>query len=152
MRFKIKGLHLEAFLILLLFISKDIKAQVYEKSQKDIEKIFFYGARTSDMEILREFIISGVDVNYKGENGYTALMIAAYNGQKNAVDFFLDKKANLCIKDNRGNTALMGAIVAGEDEIAKKLITRDNCDELTKKRTKEFAKRFRREEILKLLE
>ena len=152
MSFKIKGLHLKAFLILVsLFISQDIKAQVYEKNQKDIEKIFFYGARTSDMEILREFIASGIDVNYKGENGYTALMIAAYNGQNNAVDFFLDKKANLCIKDNRGNTALMGAIVTGEDEIAKKLIARENCDELTKKRTKEFAKRFGRDEILKLL-
>jgi ankyrin repeat protein len=152
MGYIIRSLHLKGFLILLVFISQAIKAQVYENNQKDLEKMFFYGARTSDIEILERFIVSGVDVNYKGENGYTALMIAAYNGQKNAVAFLLDKKADLCIKDNRGNTALMGSIVAGEDEIAKKLITRENCDELTKKRTKEFAKRFRREVILKLLE
>ncbi|MFK7078845.1 ankyrin repeat domain-containing protein [Flavobacterium oreochromis] len=120
-------------------------------AQQELEKSFFYGARTSNIEILNEFIKTGVNVNYQGENGYTAIMIAAYNGQKKAVEFLISKGADLCIKDKRGNTALMGAIVASEDDIAKYLINLEKCDEETNKRTLEYAQRFGRTEIMKLL-
>jgi ankyrin repeat protein len=138
--------------LVLLLCSQNITAQEKQSSQKELEKAFFHGARTSNIEILNEFLASGVDVNYQGENGYTAMMIASYNGQKSAVEFLLKKDADLCAKDNRGNTALMGAIVAGEDEIAKLLIDKEKCDSLTRKRTLEFASRFGRTKILDLLE
>ncbi|QYS89000.1 ankyrin repeat domain-containing protein [Flavobacterium davisii] len=120
-------------------------------AQQELEKSFFYGARTSNIEILNEFIKTGINVNYQGENGYTAIMIAAYNGQKKAVEFLHSKGADLCIKDKRNNTALMGAIVAGEDDIAKFIISNEKCDEETNKRTLEYAQRFGRTEIIKFL-
>jgi len=137
---------------LMLLFSQCITAQEKQNTQKELEKAFFHGARTSDIELLDEFLKSGADINFQGENGYTAMMIAAYNGQKTAVDFLLSKKADLCIKDNRGNTALMGAVVAGEEEIVELLIKEEKCDRLTRKRTIEFASRFGRTKILNLLQ
>ncbi|WES96532.1 ankyrin repeat domain-containing protein [Chryseobacterium arthrosphaerae] len=145
-----KVLYMGTTLIMLLY-SQSAFAQERQSPQKELEKAFFHGARTSDIEILNEFLNSGVDVNYQGENGYTAMMIASYNGQKTAVEFLLSRKADLCIKDNRGNTALMGAIVAGEDETAELLIAKEECDSLTRKRAIEFASRFGRTKILNLL-
>ncbi|WP_199185086.1 ankyrin repeat domain-containing protein [Aquimarina sp. I32.4] len=147
---KSKYLGIITMLLLLLNI-QSTTAQNELTAQQELEKSFFHGARTSDMELLNKFIESGVDINYQGENGYTGLMVAAYNGQKEAVEFLLDKGANLCIKDKRGNTALMGAIVAAEDEISEILIKKGNCDESISQRTLEFATRFDRKKIITLL-
>ncbi|AEW85391.1 ankyrin repeat domain-containing protein [Flavobacterium columnare NBRC 100251 = ATCC 23463] len=145
-------MYTKIFLTLILLISPFfVSFSQNMNAQQELEKSFFYGARTSNIEILDEFIKTGISVNYQGENGYTAIMIAAYNGQKKAVEFLLSKGADLCIKDKRGNTALMGAIVASEDDIAKYLINNEKCDEETNKRTLEYAQRFGRTEIIKFL-
>ncbi|WP_103070546.1 ankyrin repeat domain-containing protein [Aquimarina sediminis] len=128
------------------------RAQSELTVQQELEKSFFHGARVADMELLKKFIDSGVDINYQGENGYTGLMIAAYNGQREVVEFFLAKGADLCLKDKRGNTALMGAIVAAEDKISEILIKREECDDATNIRALEFATRFNRKKIIPLLQ
>ena len=140
-----------AMALMLLFAVQNSVAQSKLTAQQELEKSFFHGARTSDMELLKKFIDSGVDVNYQGENGYTGLMIAAYKGQKKAVEFFLLNGADLCLKDKRGNTALMGAIVAAEDDIAELLINKERCGDEINQRTMEYATRFNRKKIFALL-
>lgn len=38
-------------------------------------------------------------------------MITTYHGHKNIVDSLLNSGANACLEDNRGNTAVMAAIL-----------------------------------------
>ncbi|MCP5775205.1 ankyrin repeat domain-containing protein, partial [Klebsiella pneumoniae] len=54
--------------------------------------------------------------------GYTGLILAAYHGQRAAVEQLLAAGADPCAQDKRGNTALMGAIFKGEVRIARRLI------------------------------
>ncbi len=90
------------------------------KSQ--LQTYFFDAARAGRSDMLQEFIAAGYDLNTRDGRGYTALILAAYHGQPQAVDLLLKAGANACAEDKRGNTALMGAIFKGELSIARTLI------------------------------
>ena len=53
------------------------------------------------------------------------LILAAYHGQGPYVERLLDAGADACVQDQRGNTALMGAIFKGELKIAQRLLATD---------------------------
>lgn len=91
---------------------------------------FFAAARSGETAVLQEFIQAGFPVDLKNEASYTALMIAAYQGQANAVNLLLKAGADACIRDKRGHTALMGAMIKAEWQIAKQLYAVD-CDQGT---------------------
>jgi ankyrin repeat protein len=96
------------------------------------------------------------------DGSYTALMIAAYQGQATAVDLLLKAGADACLRDKRGHTALMGAMIKAEWGIARQLYAID-CDlENTAKATDaitdksqmtaaQFAQKFGQSEKFKAL-
>ena len=92
----------------------DIKTQ--------LDGYLFDAARRGDTAMLGEFINSGYDLNRADGKGYTALILAAYNGRKDAVTQLLGAGADPCAEDKRGNTALLGAIFKGEVMIARQLM------------------------------
>lgn len=96
--------------------------------QADLDRYFFAAARTGETSVLQAFLQAGYPVNNKNEASYTALMIAAYQGQAAAVDLLLSAGADACIRDKRGHTALMGAMIKAEWHIARRLYA-VNCDE-----------------------
>lgn len=96
--------------------------------QADLDRYFFAAARTGETSVLQTFLQAGYPVNNKNEASYTALMIAAYQGQAAAVDILLSAGADACIRDKRGHTALMGAMIKAEWQIARRLYA-VNCDE-----------------------
>jgi len=71
-------------------------------------------------------IKDGVPVELRDSHGYTALILAAYDEQPAAVDLLLEKHADHCAADLKGNTALMGVAFKGELAIAERLVGR--CD------------------------
>ena len=95
----------------------DIKSQ--------LDAYLFDAARRGDTAMLAEFIRSGYDLDRADGKGYTALILAAYNGRKDAVSQLLAAGANPCAEDRRGNTALLGAIFKGEVVIARQLMAAD---------------------------
>lgn len=95
----------------------DIKTQ--------LDGYLFDAARRGDTAMLAEFISSGYDLNRADGKGYTALILAAYNGHKDAVTQLLGAGADPCAADKRGNTALLGAIFKGEVMIARQLMAAD---------------------------
>ncbi|WP_333975745.1 ankyrin repeat domain-containing protein [Acinetobacter colistiniresistens] len=94
---------------------------------EEVIELFFSAAKVGNTEVLQEFLKHGFPIDIQDHSGYTALMMASYYGQKEAVQLLLDQNANRCIRDKRGHTALMGAIVKAEWSIAKQL-RRVDCD------------------------
>ncbi len=116
---------------------------------------YFDAAREGDSAMLGAFYQAGLDVNVADEKGYTALILAAYHGHTDTVNFLISEaNANPCQEDNRGNTALMGAIFKGHVSVAKQLVFAD-CDiddENAQGQTAlMFASLFDRQEIINTL-
>jgi len=145
------------FLTMLLVVSG---ASAHEPAGSDsgfseLSLYYFAAARVGDTEVLREFSQAGFPLDLKSSKGYTALMIATYNGKGAAVDYLLQRGADACIEDRRGNTALMAAIFRGEFAIARTLMKQD-CDTAQTNKAghsaADFARVFGRERMAQLLE
>ena len=94
----------------------------------ELQHAYFQAARVGNNEMLDAFYKAGLTPNVGDKKGYTALILAAYNGQVDTVDYLLNEvKVDACQEDNRGNTALMGALFKGNLSIVKTLIKTD-CD------------------------
>jgi len=65
------------------------------------------------------------NINHTDKFGFTALMHAVINGNKDVVKYLLDHGANISIKNNRGQTAAFFAINSSNKDIIKLLIRRD---------------------------
>jgi ankyrin repeat protein len=94
---------------------------------QQLQRYFFAAARTGELTVLKEFLTAGYPVNERNAQSYTALMIAAYAGRASAVDVLLQAGADACLRDKRGHTALMGAMIKAEWDIARTLYDID-CD------------------------
>ena len=83
---------------------------------------WFDAARVGRIDILRGLLDAGYPIDAVDSHGYTAVILSAYDGQPAALDFLLSAKADPCIGDRNGNTALMGALFKGESKIARRLV------------------------------
>jgi uncharacterized protein len=90
------------------------------------KELYFAAARDGRVDLLEGMIKDGVPVDLRDDHGYTALILAAYDEQPAAVDLLLEKHADPCATDLKGNTALMGVAFKGELAIAERLVAR--CD------------------------
>ncbi|NNP67332.1 ankyrin repeat domain-containing protein [Acinetobacter sp. Ac_5812] len=97
------------------------------KGSDEVIELFFSAAKVGNTEVLQEFLKHGFPIDVQDHSGYSALMLASYYGQKEAVNVLIKQGANRCLRDKRGHTALMGAIVKAEWSIAKQLRQVD-CD------------------------
>lgn len=83
----------------------------------------FDACRTGDIPTIQRLYEANPQViNSVDPKGFTPLILAAYNDQREVVDFLIEKGVALDAQDAAGNTALMGVSFKGYKEIAKKLI------------------------------
>ena len=73
-------------------------------------------------DILRILLAHGADVNFKPNDGQSALMIAARKGFENVVRLLIRRGAGINAKDNYGETPLMVAAMEGQREVVKVLL------------------------------
>ncbi|MCT4696782.1 MAG: ankyrin repeat domain-containing protein [Candidatus Cardinium sp.] len=66
--------------------------------------LLIYAAFASNKPAIRFLVERGAKVDAQTSDGLTALMIVAQNGLEDIVDFLLEKGANPCIKDKKGQT------------------------------------------------
>jgi ankyrin repeat protein len=88
---------------------------------------WFAAARAGRTDILQGLADAGFPLDIKTGDGYTALILAAYNNRPVAVQTLLTAGADACAADKRGNTALMGALFKGESDIAT-ILAGAHCD------------------------
>ena len=121
-------------------------------SQQELVDLFFAAAKTGNEEVINEFLKYGFPVEVRNKDGYTPLMMAAYYGHQNIVTTLISNGADRCARDNKGNTALMGAMFKLEWSIVKQLRKTDcdvNAKQTGQKTVEQFAKIIGQDEKLK---
>lgn len=79
-------------------------------------------ARAGRTDIVQALIDARYPLETTTPEGYTALILSAYDDHPDTLKALLSAGANACAADRHGNTALMGALFKGETDIAKILL------------------------------
>lgn len=88
-------------------------AEQYEK----VRAIVMDLARDGKTAELSEFLDHGIGVDEQDEAGNSLLMLAAYHGRVDTVEFLLGSGANPDIRNQRDQAPITGALFKGESEI-----------------------------------
>ncbi|MHA7231649.1 ankyrin repeat domain-containing protein [Vibrio campbellii] len=148
------------FLLSSILFSLSLSFSLYASEEKleteyqSLVTLFFDAARIGNNEVVEAFVSQGFPIDQRNNQSYTALMVAAYQGNRETVRYLLEAGANACLQDKRGNTALMGALIKREVGIAKDIYQADCSPELRNKsglNLKEFAEVFGQSDVLKSL-
>jgi ankyrin repeat protein len=83
----------------------------------DVNSDLIEAVKAGDMEKVEQLLEQGADVNAKGEDDVTVLMMATLTGNTDAVQVLLAKGADVTPKDKFGWDAMMYAKCTGQDEI-----------------------------------
>lgn len=83
---------------------------------------WFAAARAGRTDILETLHEAHYPLETRTPEGYTALILAAYDNHPEALRYLLAAGANPCAGDRNGNTALMGALFKGETAVARTLM------------------------------
>lgn len=76
----------------------------------DILDVLIQAINQGDGEIVKEAISLGLRVDDQNERGWSLLMVAAYNGSINLVEFLVKKGANVNAFNHNGTSVLMYAL------------------------------------------
>ena len=98
-------------LVLTISFSNTILADTFENA---VAKNNITGIET--------YLDKATDIDYRGTNGKTALMIAAREGNKDLVDLLIERGADINAKNINDGTPLMFAAINGNPEIISMLI------------------------------
>ncbi len=103
-----------------------IAQQLVKSNKQQAGSIFLKLCKSkhADIDAVKAFVTSGIDINIKNDNGITALMLASGHGHKEALELLLDKGADVNVADNNGYTALIFASRGGNKEIIELLLDR----------------------------
>ncbi|EJL31603.1 ankyrin repeat domain-containing protein [Novosphingobium sp. AP12] len=103
------------------------------------QELLFEAAKLGRTDLIPLLVDNGADVNAYEARGFTPLILAAYNGQPEAVEALIKAGADPCKPDlNQGNTAQMGVAFKGDDRIAARLLS-EKCDVNTRNKAGQTA-------------
>jgi uncharacterized protein len=94
---------------------------------RKFDREWFDAARAGRWDITQALLDAHFPIDATTRQGYTALILAAYDEQPDTLRRLLAAGANPCLADRNGNTALMGALYKGETDIARMLMN-TSCD------------------------
>ena len=80
-----------------------------------------------DVQLVRDLLARGIDVDARDRYGQTALMLAAHAGHREVAETLIAHRANLNRTAKCGLSAVMLALVAGHADVAR-LLARAGAD------------------------
>ena len=86
------------------------------------KKTLLKAASRGLLEVVKDLLNLGLDVNSRSKYGNTSLMRAAFKGHVDVIKLLLERKADVNAENSQGNTALIFAIGAGHAEIVELLL------------------------------
>lgn len=88
-----------------------------------LQELLFDAARLGRDDMIDPLLRAGADPAARDARGYTALILASYNGHAEATAMLLAAGVDVDAPDEaRGNTALMGVAFKGFTDIAQQLV------------------------------
>jgi ankyrin repeat protein len=132
------------------------KKALSEKKQEQLNGMLLDAAKNGRTKRAERLLKVGASIEVKNNNGWTALMWAAYWGHTPTCALLLEKGASIEAKDNNGRTALMHAAREGYTDVCMLLVEKgadlNQKDELFPKRTSfMWAKLMERKETAAFL-
>lgn len=115
----------------------------------------FQAAKDNDVATLRALRDGGADLDARDPRGYSPLMLAAYAGHVEALDWLIAEGADPNTTDHAGNTPLMGAAFKGNIAVVERLLAAGafrNLRNVAGLDALDFARAFGRREVADLLE
>ena len=114
------GVNNNSEIVVNLLLGKGVDLDIVDN--KGITALMFAVLTNTNENIIKSLISAGADLNIQDVNGYSALMMSINNLY--IFDILLsDKQINLNLKNIEGRTALMCAIISGNNVTSHKLIT-----------------------------
>lgn len=86
------------------------------------QKAFFEASFDGNLEVVRDAIARGTDVNQTDPDSRTALMLACFNGHTKICRLLIETKAEIDLRDSTGRTALMYAASGPHEELVSLLV------------------------------
>lgn len=83
---------------------------------------FFNAFEKWDEKALKRMLMSGMDINVKNDDGFTALMLAVKQKDLNKVKFFVRRNADVNACSDSGETAYSISFAEGDEAIQKYLM------------------------------
>lgn len=87
-----------------------------------------YSAKVNDVDGIKKALDSGTDIDFRDNQGRTALNIAAYSKNPEAVEYLCKMGADVNAKDDNGCTALIHAAYYNIVDVAK-ILLKYNADQ-----------------------
>lgn len=119
------------------------------------ENLFFAAVESGQVPLMNQIYKMGVSPHHRSTDGRTPLMVAAFRGRKEAVDWLLDHGAQVLDKDENFWSPLRWAIAGGHSEVASLLIDRgakiDEKDHVGNTALMEAARRGDEQSMILLL-
>jgi len=98
-------------------------AKASKKDPAANEKLLF-AVQAMDVTRAQAAVKVGANINGTDEDGWPFFITAVTSNAMELIDFFLSRKVKLDLKGPDGKTALMHAIVAGNEDLSLKLLQR----------------------------
>ena len=126
-----------------------------DRRRRSVAKSITWRVIATAITIIGAYILlDDIGIAFSFGIGVNIIKMAAYYGHQDVVTILLKYGANRCARDNKGNTALMGAMFKLEWAIVKQLRQVDcdsNANQTGQKTAAEFAKVIGQEEKFKSL-
>ncbi|XP_071105461.1 uncharacterized protein [Haliotis cracherodii] len=107
-----------------LLVSKQADLTLVDKDGNSV----LYLACVGGNKAIVQHLVSPSNINTRGENGLTPVMIAAAQGHQSVFDLLVSKEADLTLVDKYGNSVLHHACVGGNKAIVQHLVSPSNIN------------------------
>ncbi|XP_048257878.1 uncharacterized protein LOC124126822 isoform X2 [Haliotis rufescens] len=107
-----------------LLISKDADLTLVDKDGNGLFHLACYGGNTA----IVQYLVSPSNVNTRGQNGWTPVMMAAFKGYQSVFDLLVSKHADLTLVDKDGDSLLHLACKGGDTAIVQYLVSPSNIN------------------------
>lgn len=97
------------------------KRFITPEEKETLNKQLLYAAEKGDLELTRESLDGGANVDAQDKYGYTPLMLVSLNGFSSIADLLLQYGADMHIRNKFGAHASMYAALKGHEEITQLL-------------------------------
>ncbi|MGH8671528.1 MAG: ankyrin repeat domain-containing protein [Burkholderiales bacterium] len=85
---------------------------------------FVKSVENGDKSAVDAFLRSGIDVDIRSENGWTPLMVAAFNGREDIAHALIQRGANIRARDHNGYSPIHWAAFKGYNSVVELLISK----------------------------